>query len=371
MVNNHHSVTKSVTRDYLNEISTKGYDFLWYVADNGYEWTDTKYYSDESTYPALKDSIDGVPYDRDMILHDFDFSILETPREHIDFQRPWLVKRGRRDLWIEHDIKPRPKNWFSFQVPEHEYEPLQIHTLHRVFVSLRTDELETAVLKFANKYGWLGRDVPIKMYSPPKGIKGRIDSGESLYRWRREIERMGVLLAIWDLIRQQDNKLGQVILWHDSDNVSLRLKWHYHKGRYEISKWDGQQKDSEFGHINKNVASRTFEPDFFSEYQTGEFIGPAWYYLGCKINGYLNFIRPKLIGYHQTETEVTYVPRTLLDALWLLFMLEVQGKTKVARCQYCGNWFELKRSTKTYCSGNCRRLAKYYRDKPKVKGGKP
>jgi len=218
---------------------------------------------------------------------------------------------------------------------------------------------------FAKKYGLLGQALWLRV-QPRQSLAGV--QGEPMHRWRGEIEKMGVLLAIWDLIQSGDyGKLGQVFLWHyNPDYVEVRLKWRYQKGGYEISKWDGKEKVSGFGHHRENVARPRYDPDFFKEYERGYSTGPARYWLGFKLNLHLYGIRPKLTGYH--EPEVTHIPITLLDALWLLFMLEVQGKVKTARCKYCGEWFDSERSSKTYCNGNCRRLAFYHREKSKTKG---
>ncbi|MCJ7744456.1 MAG: hypothetical protein MUO99_07880 [Dehalococcoidales bacterium] len=82
------------------------------------------------------------------------------------------------------------------------------------------------------------------------------------------------------------------------------------------------------------------------------------------INNHLDGVTPRLIGWH--EVEITYIPDTLLDALWLLFMLEVQGKVKVARCTYCGDWFEFERSTKSFCTDKHRL---YFHRRNKRQGG--
>lgn len=375
MVDKGFSVTKGVTEDRLEEISTKGYGFYWHVATDGYEWysKDSVVFNQDlnnhrfylpSTFPR-----EPICYDRDKLLFKGDlmrntFTVQEIHPEPSDTQAPWLGEKGSLALCQKQNAKTTSwKEWKS--VPTHQYRPLSTRSLHRRFASLKTESLETEVLRFANKYGLLGQTV--LLVAPPGQSSGTVQ-GESSDRWRGEIEKMGVLLTIWDLIhRQEAGKLGQIIIWRNENCVELRLKWQCQNGQYEISKWDGQKKVAGFGHISEIVANREWHPDFFNEYKRRDFIGPAWYYLGAKINNHLYGIRPKLVGYH--EYEVTYVPRTLLDALWLLFMLEVNGKTRTERCKYCGEWFDLDRSSKTYCNGNCRRLACYHRKKSEAKGG--
>lgn len=386
MINKYISVTKSVTEDSLEEMSTKGYDFYWDVALDGYEWLgkDTLVFDKELArslfFELYEPNIYMFPqkfyYDKDSILYGIKLNrntyfTQQVHPEDMDRDSPWLVETG--SLALQQSQNPDKTSWKEWKVvPTRQYRPLSTRTLHRRFASLNTESLETEVVSFANKYGLLGRTVPLVTRSGQRPV---VIHGESLYRWHTEIEKMGVLLAIWDLIRQREaGTLGQIILWrYNPDYVEVRLKWRYQKGQYEISKWDGQEKDAGFGHIHEIIANRKLSPDFFNEYinehNRGDFIGPAWYYLGSKINAHLHLIRPKLTGYHYDESEVTYVPRTLLDALWLLFMLEVYGKTRVARCGHCGQWFELLRSNKTYCNGNCRRLAFYHRKKRLEEGG--
>jgi len=377
MVNKQFSVKNSV-KD-LEEISTNGYDFYWDVAANGYEWLgkDTLLFDKEFTrslfFEPYAPDIFMFPqkfrYNKDTILYDAKLNrnayfTQEVHPEDMDRDSPWLVKKGELELQQRQiSKKTKGKDWKV--IPTQQYKPLSIRTLPRQFASLNTESLETEVLRFANKYGLLGRTATL--VAKPRQSHAVV-VGESIHRWQTEIEKMGVLLAIWDLIRREDyGKLGQFFMWHyNPDYVEVRLKWRYQKGEYEISRWDGEKKVAGFGHHHEIVASRRMLPDFFNEYERGYTIGPAWYWLGGKINSHLHLIRPKLIGYRKPE--VTYVPRTLLDALWLLFMLEVQGKTKVARCQYCGEWFELERNTKAYCTPNCRSLA-FYHKKLRAKGG--
>jgi len=380
MVNKYLSVTKSVTQGYQNEISTKGYDFFWDVATDGYEW----YGKDRLVFdkglnrtlyfhlhlPDIYMFPQKFHYDQNKLLYDSVLShnvtsVQEAHPEEMDRDSPWLVEKGSLELCQKQRSEKTPGYAWK-TVPTRQYKPLSDLALHRRFANLKTEKLETEVLCFANKYGLLGRTVPLVTR---RGQTPAVVDGESIYRWHTEIDRMGVLLALWDLISHQEaGKLGQIIIWRNENCVELRLKWQSQNGQYEISQWNGKHKTEGFGHIAENVEYRKLEPDFFNEYRRGEVIGPAWYYLGWKVNQFLYGIRPKLVGFH--EREVTFVPRTLLDSLWLLFMLEVNGKIRTGRCKYCGKWFDLERSGKTYCNGNCRRLYFYHhRKKSKVKGG--
>ena len=62
-----------------------------------------------------------------------------------------------------------------------------------------------------------------------------------------------------------------------------------------------------------------------------------------------------------------FSPLNIAKEISAIYLTE--HKTRVACCKYCGEWFKFERSTKSYCSGNCRRLAFYHREKSKAKGG--
>ena len=217
MISNKHSVTTGVTKEDLREISTRGYDFYWPVAINGYEWDNEErlafsYYTSEEG-PPFSDSIIPARYNKDALLYEVIihgrsvyrppfFGLVPTQQEpiRIHIKRPWLVAKGNIDLQLKQDIRTTPLLKQKI-VPTREYQPLSIKTLHRSFAALDTDNPGKEVLSFANKYGLLGRAVGLKIH--PK-IGNGVVYGESVYLWREEIEKMGILLAIWDLIRQKE-----------------------------------------------------------------------------------------------------------------------------------------------------------------------
>ena len=169
---------------------------------------------------------------------------------------------------------------------------------------------------------------------------------------------MGVLLAIWDLIRRREaGKLGQIVLWPSPDAVVVRFKWKSKMGHYEILSWDDEKSD---GYSATNILADFDGPAaFFERYRRGDILGPALHYVCCMLNHHLDGITPRLSvnsGY-----KVEFAPNSLLDALWLMFMLEVDGTTKT--CWHCGKSFDPKRKDNVYCSGACKRMAHYYKKK--------
>ncbi|MBI2836074.1 MAG: hypothetical protein HYX85_00070 [Chloroflexi bacterium] len=392
-----------MTNSYMNGyrmqnefIETKGYKLSWPVATDGYEWCNEDDLSfDSELHNFVRAHETAIPrlfhYDRDALFYVVSgdsysappTSLYDRPPALIDTQPPWLVRKGSLDLAQKQALGEPGLSSYQF-VPTREYQPLDLQTLdreplHREFAALDTNNLEEEVLRFAGKYGELGRPVPLwspeenpvrYLYVPdafrwnlPPGKRALVD-GESLFRWRGEVEKMGVLLALWDLAeKEQAGKLGQLIHWLDNGSVDIRFKWRSIRGKYEVSAWDGKQKVPGFGHHSSIIASQKMLPGFFSEYRRGDFIGPARWFLGLKINLHLRGISPVLFGFRMSE--ITYFPKTLLDALWLLFALEVAGTSRT--CWYCRKPLQPTRKDNVYCSNNCKRMAYYY-DKQR-KGG--
>ena len=181
---------------------------------------------------------------------------------------------------------------------------------------------------------------------------------------------MGVLLAIWDWVeRKEAGKLGKVVLWPDDNTVVVKFRWKSQKGHYEISAldysaWDDDAQDftDEYGHVEELLANDEVLPNdkkpsaFFEQYKRREVLGPARHYVCRMLNYHLRGVAPSLVpwlGY-----KVAFMPDSLLDALWLMFMLEVNGIVRT--CWYCRGTLEPTRKDNVYCSNKCKRMAHYY-----------
>jgi hypothetical protein len=177
--------------------------------------------------------------------------------------------------------------------------------------------------------------------------------------------------------KEKAGKLGQIVIWPSPEVVVVRFKWKSQKGEYEILPWDREdhikltnnynqavdyEMQSGYGYVEEFLESneglqREEKPlGFFQKYRMGDVIGPARYYLCRMLNTHLQGITPSLVpwlGY-----KVAFMPDTLLDALWLMFMLEVNGEKRT--CWYCRGPLEAKRKDNVYCSNNCKRMDYYY-----------
>ena len=332
----------------MADISTKGFEFYWDVASGGYEIVDG------AKYRCLDPDPPGpiAEYYPERI-----FFFGESLR--VETKPPWLISNRAQEF-----------------TPPKIYKPLADPVLHRKFASLKTENLETEVLGFASKYGMLGPTLrlhpqnlsaiylmdPDRFTDNSQRVPIFPERGESLRIWQREIDKMGVLLAIWDLIRHEKvGKLGQIITWRGPDAVVVRFKWKPANGRYEISPADDEKSD---GHHAGDLLANDGNPTaFFARYRRGDILGPARHYVCDMLNHHLAGITPRLSvnsGY-----KVEYTPKSLLDALWLMFMLEVDGTTTT--CWHCGKSFEPTRKDNVYCSNNCKRMAFYHKNT--VKGG--
>ncbi len=333
----------------LQKIDTKGYSFKWRVAPSGYELVGGELYR----YPG---SITGPWFGYYYPNHIF-YKVHLLARRwngalkpyYPDNLSPWLVRKGTQAQQKEMElaaVEGRPVEGVSDLTGPQEYEPMSDLSLHRKFARLKVEDLENEALRFANKYGLLGRRIhlhPVKSGLPVEG--------ESLYRWRAEIEKMGVLLVIWDWIRRGDTRsLRQIVHWLSDNTGWVGFKWKGEKGHYELSA-ESEEDDDESGYGHAGA-------DFLStQYRRGDVIGPATGYLCEGLNFHLQEIRPLLVP-RRSACRVAYVPSSLLDALWLMFMLEVEGA--VRSCWHCGRAFEPTRKDNVYCCGNCKRMAHYY-----------
>jgi hypothetical protein len=342
-------------------VETRGYEFYWDVASKGYEIVNKTLYN-----CPYKD--EGATYPLDRYHHDWIFARTQLNKrkwygelipDAIDVTSPWLIKQqGQQYAGKSYELPGTPA----------VYRPLHDDpTLHRKFATLDTSHLESEVVRFANQYGMLGSTIQLQPTTP-----GVIVHGESLFRWRVEIEKMGVLLALWDWVeRGQAGKLGQIILWREdyySTFVKIEYKWKHTKSGYQIlplgdeDNSSGDWKSDGYGHVEDVLAqSSQNDPfnsnrEFFRHYRKGDVLDPARHYLCEMLNYHLRGITPSLVPY--LGYRISFSPDTLLDALWLMFMLEVDGSTRT--CWYCRKPLEPSRKDNIYCSNNCKRMAHYY-----------
>jgi hypothetical protein len=305
----------------FKDLTSGTYLFGWAVSANGYQLCGHERYR-----PVLEDG------------------------EAEDIKPPWLISCGTETR---------------------SYRPLSSALIHRQFAGLKDEDINNEVIHFAKRFGLLGRSVWL-------GPAETRILGESVERWRREIHEMSLLLAIWDMVRKEDaGKLGQFFIWRGND-LRIGLKWERKEGKCKLSGWKiGKEvpvPEKGWNYRDVKLFDTTPVGDVLrSRWRMGDVIEPALYYVCREANQRLKETSPQVLPFRGSE--VYLVPRTLLDAMWVMFLWEITGTTKAKMCsnKQCPNegWFVQSRNDQDYCSGPCKQAA--YRQRlvdGKRKGGK-
>ncbi|MFC2071472.1 hypothetical protein ACFLUU_01975 [Chloroflexota bacterium] len=148
---------------------------------------------------------------------------------------------------------------------------------------------------------------------------------------------------------EEAGKLGQIIVWPDPNTIIIHIS--------------GEEI----------LASRemNINTELLNICRRGESIEPARFWVSSRVNESLviDGVAPQVFTF--PNKEVYYKPKTLLSAMWLMFMWEIIGKTRVFECPSCGLWAEQLDRRQHYCSNACKQ--KKYRERLKQKnyiGGK-
>jgi hypothetical protein len=204
--------------------------------------------------------------------------------------------------------------------------PPQI-ALHRQFAGLiKKDEKE--ILKFANKYGLLKRYSAHDLVFRNQDTGQQFQLGESLLWWKEEIEDLAACLDLWNMVLRSDEKLKNTVLWH-RDGITIRL-----------------------GNTDVPLVSRA-NITLLDRWSRGDVRGPALYYLSLETDKRLfNTLTMKLLP--SQNPEICLVPDSLLAAIWLVFLWEISGRTRLVQCASCGDYFDSQDPRARFCSTRCR-----------------
>lgn len=281
------------------------YAFLWRVAVEGCKVLDA------STHKIVA-SIEGV-----------------ERASGIDEESPWLVSSG--------DIA-------------RQYAPLSKPTLHREFASLYSDE---SIIEFANRYGLLGQ-YDVSLFPPPRGS---MELGESINRWKYESRDIGILLYIWDLVRDEKvGKLSHLISW--LDGVLIGYKYEYDENANIWQALPPPVNNAPVPGVAFSwIANQHQHVELLDRWQRGALIEPAKYYICREINERLRgHVAPQIFPF--MSNRVYLYPDSLLAAMWVMFLFEILGDIKPRRCDVCGKWQVQNLERKSfYCSSACRQEA--------------
>ncbi|UCH50470.1 MAG: hypothetical protein JSV54_05475, partial [Chloroflexota bacterium] len=215
-----------------------------------------------------------------------------------------LKKLGGEPLWIVPNSMRYRRHGFikkgstDIAVLESKFPQ---NTLHCHFASLLEKD-DRDILKFANKYGLLKRQPVHDLVFRNQDTGQQFQMGESLLWWREEIEDIAACLRLWDMVRADDEELTNVVLWH-RDGITVRL--------------DGSYVQL-VGRANMHLLSR---------WRKGDTRGPALYYLSLEADKrLLNVLTPKMLT--SQDCELSFIPATLLSMIWLMFLCEINGRTR-------------------------------------------
>lgn len=232
---------------------------------------------------------------------------------------------------VRSDDKPRPEQIVLMkpmvECQEKGYDPLfdcpRLYSSEFIRINLDPKYVQTSILRFANKYGWLGRPEMVTI------------NGAGLY--------LGEPLSLW--IHAIAELQGAVWLWVNSERENTRelatrlellpdfLVYKCPSGRI----WN-LQRTTVPAELNSDICSLA---KFLVQQVVNE-------HLADQSSVALLWDEPKF-----THMGRYFRPNDFLAAMWIQFAEAVDGKRKFYRCVLCGRWFEAKRKAKT-CSGNCR-----------------
>ena len=253
-----------------------------------------------------------------------------------------LKREGAKPLWITPNsirlrrYNPPEKRGKELMAPQmSSYEC----TLHRQFAGLMIKD-DSDTLKFANKYGLLKRQPAHNLVFRNRDTGQQDQLGESLLWWREEISDLAACLKLWDMVVSDDKDLKDIVLWH-RDGIALKLDNNYMQL---------------VGRTNMNLLAR---------WHRGDLKGPASYYLSIEFEKRLfNTLTPRMLA--SQNHEIYLSPDSLLSTIWLMFLLETSGGTKLVPCGICGEFFHAQDPRARFCSARCR--MRNYRNVQKSKG---
>jgi hypothetical protein len=200
-------------------------------------------------------------------------------------------------------------------------------TLHRQFASLvKKDEKE--ILKFANKYGLLKRCSVHDIVFRDQNTGQQFQLGESLLWWKEEIEDLAACLDLWNMILGNSEELENTVLWH-RDGITIRL-----------------------GSNHVPLVSRA-NITLLDRWNKGDVRGPVLYYLSLETDKHLlDTLTMKFLPFQNSE--ICLFTDSLLATIWLVFLLEISGRTRLVRCASCGDYFDSQDPRAKFCSTRCR-----------------
>jgi hypothetical protein len=252
----------------------------------------------------------------------------------------------------------------------YSHEPLRVSGLFLTFAG--TEPTEAGILAFADRFGALsgGRYIVtgpaarelfatgvayIDPY-PPKDTEKVLVGGELLTTWRKEIEAMRRAVFLWNLVgRGDEGSLRAHVAWVPGSKG----------GQSVVYRPDPQTPWPRTPGARRGVVPLAYvpPPPAARAYPSGELHQPVWDFIGDEINWRVQGTVSPQVGwdYASGRPALSFVPETLLGAIWLQFAQAVVGDADYRACGECGRIFEVSRTAsradRLFCSGACRSKA--------------
>lgn len=312
---------KSEQKMSLKDINTGGCIFQLSICQDGYSFSETPVKGFDNSeilarinkYQPLT-SIDGS----------FNSDILKTVF-NID-----LKKADGSPLWVvPNSIRNRRHTFMGTEnaIDETSAVGSLQSTLHRQFAGLVSRD-DGDILGFANKYGLLKHQSVHDIVFRNEDTGQQFQLGESLLWWKEEINGLAACLNLWDMVSANDKSLKDIVLWH-RDGVTIRLNDSY----IQV-----------VGRANMNLLGKWYR---------GDTKGPALYYLSLEADKRLvNALTPKMLV--SQGSEITFSCDNLLSMIWLMFLWEISGRTRLVQCPGCSEYFSTLDTRAIFCSTRCR-----------------
>jgi hypothetical protein len=224
------------------------------------------------------------------------------------------------------------------------YQPLiEFSGLFRMFAA--TDPTDEGIKRFADRFGPIGGAKDSHPIVLDQKGEQPLMSGETKEFWLKHMYPLKRLIELWDMIHYEDLAgLQSLIRWKSDSHVC-----------YERCNYDETDKHNSVSVI----ASSNHNSYLLEDFDKDDLIGPAMIYVQQKTNQMMRSdISPFLVAdKHPTDIKLSLFPTSLAGAMWLQFARSIEKRSDFKICGQCGDWFEVVRKGKEFCSNRCRTRA--------------
>ena len=254
---------------------------------------------------------------------------------------PWLVQRGR-------EIR--------------RYGVLRRRGLLEQFARLATDPSQDRILRFADRFGMLGRDRLLL----PKGAKGgRLDvSGESFAVWTTACLEFADVWSLWravDVLRDPDvASPGQIRTAERllRDRITIKAD---RSARYDSEQSTTSGASIEFHRWLTAPEFPTQESAVLAKFAASrDYVGLAGFEAARRVNRKIEGVSPNVLALR--DFSVRFAPDTLETAIWFALGLDMaRERPREQTCAHCGIAFVQTRTNRRFCSTGCQSASAYRR----------